>query len=478
MAANDFEKQVQQKMEELRLRPSGEVWQEVELRIRKEKRRRFLLWLIPMLLVLLAGGSWLLYDGRYRTTTHSTPISQQHNPNSTLTIKKDDNTVPGTDGQPSMDSGVANNSTNERQLNQPGNKARPAIIPATKAKRENNHTRKYPTRPQPANEKPAVSYQLSNPPVTKRREQTPTKQITNQEPTAPVTNNKRNHDKDSIAKMVTVPVTNTDVVVANTTDKKDSVISTRTTSIDTATIAKKRNTPVKRKWKTYLNASAGISTPSLNLGSKKGDGFANPNMGGGGGPVITAPSTPAPATTGFGWRGGIQFQRSLTPRTAISAGLNLSVYGTHQRTGEFVDSSRTSLLTGNVNGFYRNGSVNNYHNHFYYLEIPLTIDWQINKGSKLPLTWQNGINAGWLLATNALVYDSGSNIFIRDKKSFNNLQLGYYSSFYASFINKKGHPFTAGLYLNYQLSPLQRSSPVERNHLLGAGLRIGYLLKK
>jgi hypothetical protein len=42
MPVNEFEKQVQQKMDELQLRPSTEVWEEVEKRIRKEKKRRWL----------------------------------------------------------------------------------------------------------------------------------------------------------------------------------------------------------------------------------------------------------------------------------------------------------------------------------------------------------------------------------------------------------------------------------------------------
>ena len=55
---NEFEKQVQQKMEELKLVPSDPVWQKVEMQIRKKKdRRRAILW-IP-LIVLLAGGLWI-----------------------------------------------------------------------------------------------------------------------------------------------------------------------------------------------------------------------------------------------------------------------------------------------------------------------------------------------------------------------------------------------------------------------------------
>src|SRR5258708_5254010 len=56
MPENEFEKKVQQRMEELEFTPSGEVWKEVEYRIRKEKKkRRFFFWL-PLLSLALGGG--------------------------------------------------------------------------------------------------------------------------------------------------------------------------------------------------------------------------------------------------------------------------------------------------------------------------------------------------------------------------------------------------------------------------------------
>lgn len=59
---NEFEKIVQQKMDELKLVPSGPVWQKVEMQIRKRKdRRRLILWL-PLLVLLLGGGLWIGID--------------------------------------------------------------------------------------------------------------------------------------------------------------------------------------------------------------------------------------------------------------------------------------------------------------------------------------------------------------------------------------------------------------------------------
>src|SRR5687767_10293687 len=61
MPVNEFEKQVQQKLDELQLRPSPAVWTDVEKQIRKEKKRRRVIvfwWLLPL---LLTGAGAIYY---------------------------------------------------------------------------------------------------------------------------------------------------------------------------------------------------------------------------------------------------------------------------------------------------------------------------------------------------------------------------------------------------------------------------------
>ena len=58
---NEFEKQVQQKMEELKLVPSDPVWEKVEMRIRKKKDRRRVIFWFP-LFALVGAGLWIGID--------------------------------------------------------------------------------------------------------------------------------------------------------------------------------------------------------------------------------------------------------------------------------------------------------------------------------------------------------------------------------------------------------------------------------
>ena len=57
-----FEKEVQHKMEELKLTPSAPVWEKIELEIRPEKkRRRAILWFL-LAGLFLSGSAWWLYQ--------------------------------------------------------------------------------------------------------------------------------------------------------------------------------------------------------------------------------------------------------------------------------------------------------------------------------------------------------------------------------------------------------------------------------
>src|ERR1035437_4512276 len=62
MQENEFEKQVQQKMDELKLHPSDAVWQKIEARIKKEKRRRWILIFFPVILIGFLYGGYLFVN--------------------------------------------------------------------------------------------------------------------------------------------------------------------------------------------------------------------------------------------------------------------------------------------------------------------------------------------------------------------------------------------------------------------------------
>ncbi|HLG38142.1 MAG TPA: hypothetical protein VI461_00690, partial [Chitinophagaceae bacterium] len=78
MPINEFEKQVQKKMDEFRPEPSASVWQKVEVEIRKKKRRRIIFFFILPAAVALTALSVYYF-------TNNTPkdkIAQEQNASS------------------------------------------------------------------------------------------------------------------------------------------------------------------------------------------------------------------------------------------------------------------------------------------------------------------------------------------------------------------------------------------------------------
>src|SRR5688572_4830154 len=60
MQKNEFEKQVQQRMEELKIHPSDSIWPNIEAHLSKKKRRRLAWVFFPILLMCFCGGYWLI----------------------------------------------------------------------------------------------------------------------------------------------------------------------------------------------------------------------------------------------------------------------------------------------------------------------------------------------------------------------------------------------------------------------------------
>ena len=72
MSDHEFERQVQQKMDELKFSPSANVWKGIEQDLDKDRKRRWgYVWWPAALLVLLAGG-YLFYSGNLTTSSSLT----------------------------------------------------------------------------------------------------------------------------------------------------------------------------------------------------------------------------------------------------------------------------------------------------------------------------------------------------------------------------------------------------------------------
>ena len=76
MQKNEFEKQVQQKMDELRLHPSDAVWSNIQAHISKKKRPKLAWIFFPTLIICLGIGYWLMNLENTLTPVQKTNVSK------------------------------------------------------------------------------------------------------------------------------------------------------------------------------------------------------------------------------------------------------------------------------------------------------------------------------------------------------------------------------------------------------------------
>ncbi len=493
MQANEFEKKVQQKMDELQLYPSAGVWPEVEKRIRRQKRRRRIIfwWLLPLLLA--GGGTTLLImtredkdnthaSGPATTLTNTTPKENSTNTTSIPETK---------DPAPVTNKPVAKETKGQDEKRPPVPvitlDAKP-VLPATKKGKQNEWEKQLTDKgnaffdQQAGAKKKVAKKQKMNNEDTGRPEDKKDTMEASAKPVSDVALTPKKETGENENKKF-LPVTKEKPLI----DKRaDSVLAADKKTVAPADSGKEKEpvtkTPQKKKqdWEWGIHAASGISGRASGFSLfpqakaemlNSGNPGANPQ----------APVPPGKSSNGLYAMAGVNAKKKLGRKTAVSVGIDFSYYSTRQQTGVFVDSSRLVYAgdySANATGYYRNGTASNRHSNYFFVSTPISIHWQLNKGKKIPLVWENSLSPRILLGSNALVYDAAYNIYYRDKGIFRKFQLSYQTGIYAQFGQATKHPFATGLFLNYHISQLQKVETDNRNHLLSFGVQVKWTLKK
>ena len=500
MRDNAFDKGVQEKMEEFRISPSATVWPEVERRIRERKRRRILIFWFCLASLLLtgAGGWWMLHE---KSVTHSIPVAEK----SSGTVQPEMNSTEATITKTDLsDSPVKPGSATTNVSNQTN-----ALVNVESTSTTNSNT-------VPDTTKSKLQRTVNPVPVKKSAALSVAEHQDNLQVTA--INGKKakrgTMDKDipSVADAKSVPqavsqVYGSDPVTTPTVVKNkpqtdmaldplpavsnEKPVNKTDTTFQAKPEEPKPASPVSRpkkgprKWQTGLVLAFGeakLTESRFSLFSMKSYDALQSGVSSGNGNFSTSSFADSLPLKGPAFHAGVYARRKIGKKTAFSAGLNLGFYSGKQRVGAFIDSVRqlnTYFNTRTAGGFYRSGSNSWFTNRYYYLQLPLLLHWQLNKGNKLPpLEWENGFVPSLLTGSRALVYDPASTIFFRDKTVYNRFSLVYQTGFTATFASRTRHPLTAGFYYNYHFSKLQGVNPPDFNHQSSYGIQFRWLLRK
>jgi Outer membrane protein beta-barrel domain len=452
MHENNFEKQVQEKMDQLGFDPSDAVWAAVDKEINKGKRRRrpfFILFFFSGLLI--AGGG--IYFGMIKNPSTNIIAGQQHKGKKENQDEQSEGKV-----QSSRQQEIAMNGKQSGEtpfINSVNNNKWPANTVDYNGNKSNN------------SEKNIIVIKSGSDNIEGKN-----LAITKAEP-----QKSGNSELDSSAKKPMAAAENKMAI--------DSSPALKTASVE----KKKVKTSL---WKIGFTGGAGISNTNQSLFKQSNTtGLyyipANVNVG-------TGAAAPVPVSSeinpGFSFSLGIFVSRNLSKRISISTGLNYHYYSTHVYTGYAVDSPiivynpvyypGSSTLSGasyTINSYYRNGSNYSYTNSYHFIELPLTADFQLNKSLKLPVYWEAGLSVSYLLNSNALHFDPNGNLYYQNAELFNKIQLNGATAIMIGFpINKS--EMQIGPQLQYGLTGLQKSGSGNPQHLFYTGLKISFIPRK
>lgn len=504
MRDNAFDKGVQDKMEEFRLTPSAPVWPEVERRIRERKKRRILIfWFCLAGLLLTGAGAWWLLNEK--SITPAMPVAEKNKVTAQPEINREEATRNKTGQSDSPDETGSTATANHNKSNTPVNDE------STATTSTNTNTNTVPSNTQsnlPRTVNPVPVKKSATVSVANVKDDVQITSIKGKKTKrgAPVKNKPAEAGTKTVTQAAT-PVSGSDteagtavasnepqmpkgpdplpaLIHDNTVNKPATIVQTKTDEVKPVS-SSARSAKKPHKWQIGLVLAVGeanLTESRLSLFSMKSFDALQSGSVVGNGNFSSSSFADSVPLKGPAFHAGVYAKRKIGKMTAFSAGLNLAFYSGKQRVGTFVDSVRqlnTYFYTRTTGGFYRSGSSDWYTNKYYYLQLPLLLHWQLNKGSKLPpLEWENGFVPSFLTGSRALVYDPASTIFFRDKTVYNRFSLVYQTGFTATFASRTRHPLTAGLYYNYHFSKLQGVNPPDFNHQSSYGVQFRWILRK
>jgi hypothetical protein len=460
MEQNNFEKNVQQKMDELKIAPSESVWTNVEKQIgKKEKDRRGIFILFFLILFLLSGGYWWL-----NSTKNNLKKDQQLSnvikteSNSKTTNKQDSSFLKSTITAENKYGNIDSASVSTRNVKSA------EVYFQNEIKKDNQQKREELVKESGFKLKENYSKQINN------------------EDSEIALNN--------VSELIEKKIETSEIENENKTDaisiqnlsnrlKTEKIIKKLIALNDSSSTKKTSKIQQRNRWIFGITFLGGASLIGNNI-LERNYPMADLNAGvpqSGGTPAYFYNPSPIKNSTAF--IAGVLIEKNISSKTKISLGISYKYFSLINKVGNKIDSIFSSSQYFSSNNLY--GSVNSYHlyrNNFHYLELPVAIKLQLNKNKKLPLWWDAGINISQLISSNALQFQSNPGLYYNSNSMFNKTQFGFHTGLSVMLFPKQKMPFTFGPYFYYSATSIADKGLYGEKHFSFIGLRTEILFQK
>ena len=240
----------------------------------------------------------------------------------------------------------------------------------------------------------------------------------------------------------------------------------------------------KNKWEAGFIGGAGVS--SVNEGLLRGTTTVPSDVRANAAPITGSPHTSLSSARPYlSYWAGIYLKRSLQQRFSVSLGLDLHYYSSQVQVGEKVSynnialATSSSLFIGSITSaaaqptapYYVAGTDYTYTNHYYFLELPASLQWHFNRSTRLPLYWEGGVSLAYLVSSNALYYNMKSGVYLKDGTVSNKTQLNLSTALLVG-LPVRGFRLAIGPQVQYGLTNLLNTQSTGGEHLFYGGIKI------
>lgn len=185
----------------------------------------------------------------------------------------------------------------------------------------------------------------------------------------------------------------------------------------------------------------------------------------------------------FSFFAGIFAQKTLSSRWSVNLGLNVHYFSSRVHIGQEVNysvPSAFSLIAAPV-AFaavqpypsYSAGDEQIFTNRYYYLEMPVAMEWRLNRSRVLPMFLRGGAVLSRLMGSNALYYNDQSGVYLKDNGVISHTQLSFSSALMVG-LPFKNIRVQAGPEFQYGVTNLFNATAAN-GHLFFGGMRLAVM---
>lgn len=423
MNKNNFEKQVSQQLNALRIEPGEDSWNAIEQQLVNDRKKRRGIFFILLFAAILGGATFVWLVPKYVTTTTNQSVRTQKKTDlNTEQSKSAIGSAPEQQKNITLSGSTPeNNISTGNQTKEPAKKTGRGFIKTEQA----HHPEKY--------------FAPADAEISLREE--PATKILNSIPAA---------------KYIILPELfsiHSPVLTATDTLSEHSLPQSFHGNPDQQLKlpekkADKNSNQFPRKWTLGLNAGAGIFKMGNSFLKHEPSNYYSDNLSTPS-PGVSVPQISIKNTVLFNI--GLEMEKNFSRRSSLSIGATYNVY----------NYAILKQTPGSPDREEKN-------NQLHYLTIPLSFKYLLNKKG-LPVSWSAAIIPGYLVNTNAWQFNYTG--FYRDNSQFKKTGIGLQTGVFAEVLSNKNLSLRIGPYIHYDATKLSTEGIYKNKHLTTIGLK-------